>query len=84
MYPHQSWGSQRPVFHFFIIRHTLVCSVQCSICSMKYTCSESGAFTGVSAVRNVHCAECSVLPDKDEYLAVETGCFKKIILRNNF
>ena len=54
------------------------------MCSMKCKGSDSGAFTGESALRNVHCAECSVLPAKDEYLAVETGCLKKIILRNNF
>ena len=55
----------------------VVCSVQCSICSMKCTCSDSGAFAGAGEVRNVHCAlqcaGCSVLPAEDENLAVEKG-----------
>ena len=45
-------------------------------CSMKCTCSDSGAFSGAGAVRYVHCAVCrvhSVLPAKDEDLGVETG-----------
>ena len=42
----------------------MVCSVQCSMCCIKCTCSDSGAFAGSGAVRNVHCAVCSVLPAK--------------------
>ena len=38
----------------------MVCSVQCSICSKKCTCSDSGALTGAGAVRDVHCAVCKV------------------------
>ena len=36
----------------------MVCSVQFSMCmcSMKCTCSDSGAFAGAGVVRNVHCA----------------------------
>ena len=53
----------------------VVCSTQCSMCSMKCTCSDSGAFAGAGAVRNVQvqCAGCSVLPAKDEDLAVQKG-----------
>ena len=56
----------------------MVCSVECSMCSMKCTCSDSGAFSGsgTGTVRNVHCAGCRVLAAKDEDLAVETGCYK--------
>ena len=43
---------------------------------MKCTDAVFGAFAGTGAVRNVNCAACSVLPAKDEDLAVETGCFK--------
>ena len=36
----------------------MVCSVQCSMCSTKYTYSDSGAFAFAGAVPNVHCAVC--------------------------
>ena len=49
----------------------VLCSVQFSMCSMKCTCSDSGAFAGAVAVRNVHCAVCRV--QYAEELAVETG-----------
>ena len=51
----------------------VVCSVQCSICGIKCTCLDLGAFAGAGAVRNVHCAVCSALPAKIEDLAVEAG-----------
>ena len=52
-----------------------VCSaLQCSICSMKCTYSDSGAFPGAGKMRNVHCAvgrvQCA------EELAVETARVK--------
>ena len=43
---------------------------------MKCTCSDWGVFAGGCLVCNVHCAVCSVLPAKDEDLAVETGWVK--------
>ena len=51
----------------------VVCSVQSSMCIIKCTCSDSRAFADAGAVRNVHCAVCTVLTATDEYLAVETG-----------
>ena len=51
----------------------LACIVQCSMCSMKRTGADAGAFAGADAVCSVHCAVCSVLPAKYEVLAVETG-----------
>ena len=49
---------------------------------MKCTCSGSGAFAGVGAVNNIHCAVCRV--QCAEELAVETGWVKlNLILRNN-
>ena len=38
----------------------VLCSIQFLIGSMKCTCSDSGAFAGAGAVRNVHCALCRV------------------------
>ena len=49
----------------------VLCSIQFSMCSMKCTCSDSGAFAGAGAVSNVHCAVCRV--QCAEELAVETG-----------
>ena len=39
----------------------VVCTVPCSICSMKCTGADSGAGTGSGAVCTVKCAVCSVL-----------------------
>ena len=50
-----------------------VYSFQC-ILYIKCTCSDSGAFAGAGAVRNVHCAVCRV-QCADE-LAVQTGRVK--------
>ena len=36
----------------------VLCSVQCSICCMKCTCSDSLACAGAGAACNVHCAVC--------------------------
>ena len=44
------------------------------MCSMKCLCSDSGAFTGAGAVRNVQYAVCRV--QCCEELAVETGRVK--------
>ena len=63
------------MFGFFVYA-MMYPSVQCSMCCIKYKCSDSGAFVGSGAVRNVHCAVCSVLPAKYEDLAVETGLVK--------
>ena len=38
----------------------MVCSVKFSMCSMKRTCSDSGAFSGACAVCNVYYAVCRV------------------------
>ena len=40
----------------------VVCTVQCSMCSMKCRGADSGAGTGSGAVYTVQCAVCSVLP----------------------
>ena len=45
---------------------------------MKCTGADSGAFAGAGAVRNVHCAGCSALPDRYEDLSVETGFISKL------
>ena len=45
------------------------------MCSMKCTCSDSGAFAGgAGAMHNVHCAVCRV--QSAEEVAVETGRVK--------
>ena len=49
----------------------VVCSVQCSMFKMKCTCSDLAAFAGAGEVCNVAWAVCSVMPAKDEDLAVE-------------
>ena len=53
----------------------MACSLKCSMCSMKCTVADLGAFAGAGVVRNVHCAvcrvQCAACQDKD--LAVETG-----------
>ena len=49
----------------------VLCSVHISMCIMKYTCSDSGAFAGAGAGRNVHCPVCR--GQCAEELAVETG-----------
>ena len=48
------------------------------MCSIKCKCSDSGAFAGAHALHNetMQCAGCSVLPAKDENLAVEKGRVK--------
>ena len=38
----------------------MMCSVQCSMCSMKCTGAHRGAGAGASTVCSVHCAVCSV------------------------
>ena len=54
--------------------------VRFSMCSMKCTCSDLGAFAGACAVRNVHYAVCRV--QCAEELAVETGRVKlKVYLK---
>ena len=49
----------------------MVCSLQCSVCSMKCTCA--GAGEGAGAVCSVHCEVQTVLPARGEDLEVETG-----------
>ena len=39
---------------FAVLSDTFSKCVQCSMCSMKCTCSDLGAFAGAGAVRNVH------------------------------
>ena len=51
----------------------MICSVQCSVCSMKYIGEGAGACAGAGAVYSIHCAGCSVLPATGEDLEVETG-----------
>ena len=40
------------------------------MCSMKCTGADSGAGTGLGAVRTVQCAVCSVLPVADKELTL--------------
>ena len=54
----------------------MVGNVECSMCRMKCTFSDSGAFAGAGAVYIVQYAGCIVLPAKDEDLATETGWVK--------
>ena len=54
--------------------------VQFSMCSIKCTCSDLGAFAGACAVHNVHYAVCRV--QCAEELIVETGKVKlKVYLK---
>ena len=52
------------------------------MCSLKCTCSDSGAFAGAGAVRNVHCGVCRV--HCAEELAVETGLVQLNFILQNF
>ena len=45
-------------------------SLQCSMHSMKCKGADVSAFAFAGAVRSVNCAVCSVLPAKDEDLAL--------------
>ena len=58
----------------------VVCSVHCSMGSLKCTCSDLGTLAGAGVVPNIHCAVCrvqcagcSVLPAKNFDSVVETG-----------